>query len=94
MKANKNVVIDPVHKSLNDAKQELKQDKMDGLLYIPANVFENPQGSNAFTAKKQASLDVVEYLENTIQQAMEDKKLMKSGVNRAFLDLIKTDVKK
>ena len=91
LKNNKSVQFQVLDSNMDQAKNLLKTKDSEGLLHIPANIADNPKGVT-FYSEQQASLDMLDYVEEQLGQAIEDQRLMESGIKRSFLDSVKTDI--
>jgi ABC-2 type transport system permease protein len=69
----------------------LKDGDYNALLYIPSKALEQPDKITLYS-EKQASLTIVDYVEQVLQKEIENSKLADKGIDRALLNSIKTDV--
>ncbi len=73
------------------AREIFNPDTHYGILYIPADAPENPEGITLYT-EKQPNLTVVSLIESRLQLLIEEEKLNRAGIRKSMLDSIKTRV--
>ncbi len=78
-------------KPLEVAKKDVLSGKSYALVYIPKDILDNPKGLKIFS-KKNVSLSLQNALENTVEQEIENVKLVKAGIDRKTLDDTKVKV--
>jgi ABC-2 type transport system permease protein len=81
----------PAGTSLEQAKQDVMDEKYYALLYIPKIDIDNPSGFKLYS-KKGISIDVEGAVERTLKKEIEDKKLLQAGIDKRILDKIDTQV--
>ena len=86
-----NIKFEYINSSLNEAKERLPSNEKYGLLHIPASAIEDPS-SITFFLEGNPSFDIVNTLETTIRNEIEDRKLSESGIDKRTLEGIKTNV--
>lgn len=78
---------------LDSAKaQVLASDDFDAVLYIHEKIMSTPTGIQLIY-DKQPGINVIRYIENTIENDIEKFKLAKSGIDQATIEAAKTNVK-
>ncbi|MGB3616539.1 MAG: ABC transporter permease [Catalinimonas sp.] len=77
--------------SLSEAQERLRAEEQAGLLYVPPLDLEDPRGVKLFVMKG-VGLDTQLDLERRIESTLENEKLLESGIDRATLDGIKTNI--
>ncbi len=77
--------------SLDSLKNNLKKSGADALVYIPANVFNQP-GSVKIYSEKGVSLEVQSRIESEIENEIENIKLTEAGITRSTLENAKVKV--
>jgi len=77
--------------NLNNAKAKFLQSKLTGFLYIPKLNLDNPAGIRLYS-KSNASIDNKLAIESSLRNEIENLKFQRSGIDRATLEDIKTDV--
>ena len=78
---------------LDSAKaQVLASDEFDAVLYIHEKIMSTPTGIQLIY-DKQPGINVIRYIENTIENDIEKFKLAKSGIDQATIEAAKTNVK-
>jgi ABC-2 type transport system permease protein len=77
---------------LGKLKTDFKNSKFDALVYIPNNIFENPNDVKIFS-EKGVSLDLQTKVENTIEKEIETIKLTEAGITKSVLESAKMNVK-
>src|SRR3954471_2905991 len=68
------VIFEPDSIPLNTAKELFDPKTYTGILYIPADIMQNP-GSALFYAKKQPGIEVIDRIETQLEKELEDIKL-------------------
>lgn len=86
-----NIKYEYINSELEEAKDRVPENDKYGLLYIPQLDLAQPNGI-MFFAEGNPSFDVVLSLEKTLKTEIEDIKLAKSGINKATLEAIQTNV--
>ena len=88
---NKNLNFEFTDVPLDDAKSHLLTKDIHGLLYIPdINLF-SPEGIQFFS-NTNPSLEVIESIEKTLSNQIEEYKIGESGLSRETLESIRTSV--
>ena len=77
--------------NLDSLKSGLEKSKADALVYIPADIIENPR-SLVIYSEKGVSLDVQSNIENTISRGIENIKLSEAGITKSTLESAKVKV--
>ncbi len=78
---------------LDSAKaQVLASDDFDAVLYIHEKIMSTPTGIQLIY-DKQPGINVIRYIENTIENDIEKFKLAKSGIDQATIEAAKTNIK-
>ena len=78
---------------LDSAKsQVVASDDFDAVLYIHKNIMSTPNGIQLIY-DKQPGINVIRYIENTIENDIEKFKLAKSGIDQATIESAKTNVR-
>ncbi len=80
-----------VKTTLEEAKDYIPAGKHYGLLYIPPITLDSPGGITLFT-ETNPGFGIVRNVERSVKSAIEDLKLERSGIDKAVLDGIKTDI--
>lgn len=78
-------------KTINEAKAKLPETKHYAVLYIPKMEIDNPQGIKLL-AEKNVSIEIEERINKKLENAIRDMKLEKSGIDKAMLDKMKTEI--
>ncbi|QHT66834.1 ABC transporter permease [Rhodocytophaga rosea] len=86
-----NLTFIPAGTSLEQAKQDVRDERYYALLYIPKIDIENPEGIKLYS-KKGLSISVEGAVENKLKKEIEDKKLIRAGIDKQILEKIDTDV--
>ena len=81
----------PITGSVEDAKKRVMETDHTALLYIPKLNLDNPEGIKLFS-QENTSLNTKFGLEKMLKREIEEQKFARSGVDKAVLDQIKTDV--
>ena len=79
------------YKTLKQAKDSLNNSAHYAILYIPKIDIKKPEGVKVF-AEKSISLDVSGDIQNAVRKAVEDIKLLDSGIDKKVLASIKSDI--
>lgn len=78
---------------LDSAKAKvLASDDFDAVLYIHEKIMTTPSGIQLIY-DKQPGINVIRYIENTIENDLEKFKLAKSGIDQATIEAAKTNIK-
>lgn len=78
---------------LDSAKNQLvANDTYDAVLFIHEKIISTPNGIQLLY-NKQPGINVIRYIENTIENDIEKFKLAKSGINQATIEAAKTNVR-
>jgi len=80
-----------LNNSIDEAKESLSSSEYYGLLYIPRLDLEKPDGITFF-AEKNPSIEIQSLIEKMLRNEIEDIKLSQSGIDKAELEKIKTNV--
>lgn len=80
-----------VSADLAAAKAEFKKAKYDALLYIPKIDINNPAGFQVFS-RKGLGMSLERDINRAVNNAIENQRLTKAGIDRAVLDNMKVDV--
>ncbi|MCU0446135.1 MAG: ABC transporter permease [Microscillaceae bacterium] len=78
-------------KTLAEAKKQLPESRNYAILYIPKMDIEKPANIKLL-AEKNVSVEVEERVNKKMENAIRDMKLEKSGIDKATLDKMKTEV--
>jgi len=89
--SSRNVVFEADTLSLPVARETFNAETQYGILYIPADAMDHPEGITLST-EKQPNLSVVSYIESRLQQEIEETKLNLAGIRKSMLDSIKTRI--
>ncbi|KAB7732722.1 ABC transporter permease [Rudanella paleaurantiibacter] len=76
---------------LEKAKKEFTKSGYDVLVYIPADIMENPKSLKLY-AEKNVSLGVQNGIEDAVEQEIENQKLLQAGIDRKVLESTKVKV--
>lgn len=85
------IVLEEDTITLDLAKKTFEAKKYYGILYLPDGILTNPNKA-LFYSEKQASIDVVSFLERSIQKEIETSKLIANNIDEKLLESIKTKV--
>mgnify|MGYP002395439421 CR=1 FL=1 len=88
---NNEIRFEYVESHLEAAKEDLSNDELDGLLYIPELNVDDPDGITLFSSKS-PSLEVVKSIKNTLNGEIRELKVKQMGLDRQVLDNLKTNV--
>ncbi|MFY0689626.1 MAG: ABC transporter permease [Cyclobacteriaceae bacterium] len=77
--------------NLENAKQRLLTEELDGLVYIPDFSIDDPKGF-AFYSGSNPSLSTVGSIRSKIDRKVEDLRLEKSGLDREVIESFKVDI--
>lgn len=91
-RGNLTFVHQPNETSLEEAKQAVRDEKYYALLYIPNINMDNPEGIKLFS-KKSVSLEVENAVERRLSEEIENKKLLRAGIDKQVLDKVNTKVR-
>jgi ABC-2 type transport system permease protein len=79
------------HRKVEDAVKGLAKSKNYAVLYIPTLDMEKPQGVQIF-AEKSVSAEIKSNIEEKIEAAIEDMKMIASGIDKKALEKIRTRI--
>lgn len=77
--------------NIDSLKNNLKTSGYDALVYIPADVFDNPKGVKIYS-ESGVSLDMQNGIESAIENEIENIKLLEAGITRSTLENAKVRV--
>lgn len=78
--------------NFQQAKDSLKTARYDYILHIPEGTPAEPLKGVELVSEQQPSLSVVSYIEKTLEDQVEKKKLIALGLDKKMLDNLKTNV--
>ena len=91
LKAQRNVNFTYVKGSIEELKAGILAGKADGLLIIPALDLDKPVGVQLFF-QKSPSLEIENNIAGSIEDELENRKLIKNGIDRSVLENLKPNV--
>ncbi len=79
------------HRKVEEAREDLKSDVIQGILYIPPFSLDNPQGID-FIVQKNPGLETQSRIEYFLNSKIEELRIRSLGLDKATLDSIHTNV--
>lgn len=83
--------FEPSNQTIDEAKRKFGKSGYDVLVYVPANIIEDPKGLKIY-AEKNVSLSVENDIEDVVEKEIENQKLISAGIDRKVLESTKVKV--
>jgi ABC-2 type transport system permease protein len=91
LKNDNGLIFNFTKNTLEAAKDSLKNEKTDLVVYIPADVVEQPKGVKMF-AEKNVGLELKSNIENKIEAEIENRRLKNAGIDVKIIESTKANV--